>query len=104
MNAANILSVNNEATNSRPEDDRPLHQQRSVIMNSANCIAQYRSHVALRAAEPAKRAELAEQRDAPRILRSRKLAEARSRREARDAEKQQRENLTPAELEGQDKA
>ena len=103
MDAANILSVNHEASNGRPKD-RPLHQQRSVIMNSADCIAQYRSQVALPAAEPARRAELAEQREAARVLQGAKSVEARLRKEAKDAEKQRRKNLTPAELKAEDKA
>jgi hypothetical protein len=63
MDAANILSVNDEASNGRPKDDRPLHQQRSVIMNGADCIAQYRSYVNYRDAVPARRALAAEQRE-----------------------------------------
>ena len=104
MDAANILSVNHEASNGCPKDNGSLHQQRSVIMNSADCIAQYRSQVALRAAEPARRAELAEQREAARVLRRAKSVEARLRKEAKDAEKQRRKNLTPAELKAEDKA
>jgi hypothetical protein len=47
MDAANVLSVKDEASNGRPKDDRPLHQQRAVIMNGSDCIAQYRSTIAM---------------------------------------------------------
>ena len=104
MDAANILSVNDEATNGRPKDDRPLHQQRSVIMNSEDCIAQYQSQLARRLAEPARRGQQAELRDAARILREEKLEEARERREAKEAEKRRRLNLTPAGLKAENKA
>jgi hypothetical protein len=103
MHAANILSVNDEASNGRPKDDRPLHQQRSVIMNGADCIAQYRSYVNYRDAEPARRALAAEQREAARIARERKAEEIRGRKEVKDAEKLRRANLTPAELKEENK-
>lgn len=83
MDAANILSVNDEASNGRPKNDRPLHQQRSVIMNGADCIAQYRSYDNYRDAEPAKRALAAEQREAARIARERIAEEIRGRKETK---------------------
>ena len=104
MDECNIISVNDEASNGRPKDDRPLHQQRSVIMNSVDCIAQYRAHAVQRAAEPARRAQLAEQRDAARVLREAKSAEAKAKKDARETEKQRRKSLTPAELKAENKA
>lgn len=103
MDAVNILSVNDEASNSRPKDDRPLHQQRSVIMNGADCIAQYRNYINYRDGEPARRALAAEQREATRLVRERKAEEARVRKEVKDAEKLRRSNLTPAELKEENK-
>ena len=72
MDAAGIYSVNSESTNSKPKNERAMHQQRSVIMNSVDCIAQYRAHVERRDAEPARRALAFEQREAAKILRERK--------------------------------
>ena len=72
MDAAGIPSVNSQSTNSKPKDERAMHQQRSVIMNSVDCIAQYRAHVEPRDAEPARRALAFEQREAAKILRERK--------------------------------
>ena len=94
MDAAGILSVNDEASNNRPKDDRPLHQQRSVIMNSVDCIAQYRSYVNYRTAEPARRAAAAELREVSRAARERKAEDVKARRELKDAEKLRRSNLT----------
>lgn len=76
----------------------------ALSLNSVDCIAQYRSQVALRAAEPARRVELAEQREAARVLRETKAAEVKLRKEAKEKEKQRRKNLTPAELKAEDKA
>ena len=103
LDAALILSVNDEATNGRPKDDRPLHQQRSVIMNSEDCIAQYQAQLDRRMAEPARRAEAAVQRDARKIVREERLEEARLRKEVKEAEKLRRLNLTPAELKAENK-
>jgi hypothetical protein len=69
MDTAGILSVNDEASNGRPKDDRPLHQQRSVIMNGEDCIKQYRNYVNYRAAEPARKAAAAELREAAKVVR-----------------------------------
>ena len=77
MDAAGIPSVNSESTNSKPKDERAMHQQRSVIMNSVDCIAQYRAHVERRDAEPARRALALEQREAAKILRERKAEDVR---------------------------
>jgi hypothetical protein len=104
MDAAGIPSVNNESTNSKPKDERPLHQQRSVIMNSQDCIRQYRAHVDRRDAEPARRALALEQREAARIIRDRKAEEVRARKEVKEAEKQRRANLTPEEVKAEAKA
>jgi hypothetical protein len=98
MDTAGILSVNDEATNGRPKDDRPLHQQRAVIMNGADCIAQYRNYVNCRDAEPARKAAAAELREAARIVRERAAEEVRGRKGAKEAEKARRALLTPAEL------
>lgn len=104
MDAVGIPSVDAESTNSKPKDERALHQRRSVIMNSVDCIAQYRAQVDRRAAEPARRALLIEQREAAREVRQRKADEARGRKDLKDAEKQRRANLTPQELKDEDKA
>jgi hypothetical protein len=98
MDTAGILSVNDEATNGRPKDDRPLHQQRAVIMNGADCIAQYRNYVNCRDAEPARKAAAAELSEAARIVRERAAEEVRGRKGAKEAEKARRALLTPAEL------
>lgn len=98
MDAANIRSVNDEASNGRSKDDRPLHQQRSVIMNGVDCIEQYRSYINYRDGEPARRALAAEQREAARVVRERKAEEIRRKRDVKDAEKLRRANFTPAEL------
>jgi hypothetical protein len=103
MDSQNILSVNEEANNARPKDDRPLHQQRSVIMNSLDCIAQYRSYVNNRDAEPARRALAVQQRDAARIVKEAKAREVSARKALKDAEKVRRTNLTLAERKEEDK-
>jgi hypothetical protein len=103
MDAANILSVNDEASNGRPKDDRPLHQQRAVIMNGSDCIAQYRSYINYRDGEPARRALAAEAREEARLVRERKAEEVRGRKEVKDAEKLRRANLTPAEVKAENK-
>ena len=104
MDAAGIPSVNSESTNSKPKDERPMHQQRSVIMNSVDCIAQYRAHVERREAEPARRVLAQEQREAAKIVRERKAEDVRLRKEAREVEKQRRANLTPEEVKAEAKA
>ena len=104
MDAAGIPSVNAESTNSKPKDERPLHQQRSVIMNSEDCISQYRAHVERREAEPARRALAVEQREAAKIIRERKAEEVRARKDLKEAEKQRRANLTPEEVKAEAKA
>jgi hypothetical protein len=81
MDAAGIPSVNNESKNSNAQDERPLHQQRSMIMNSEDCIRQYRAHVERREAEPARRGLALEQREAARIVREQEAAEVRARKE-----------------------
>lgn len=98
MDEAGIVSVNDEASNGRPKDDRPLHQQRSVIMNGDDCIAQYRSYINNRDAEPARRALAAEAREAARLVREQKAEGVRERRDLKDTEKARRLLLTPAEL------
>jgi hypothetical protein len=77
MDAANVLSVKDEASNVRPKDDRPLHQQRAVIMNGSDCIAQYRSYINYRDDESARRALAAEAREEARLVRKRKAEEGR---------------------------
>ena len=104
MDAAGIFSVNSESTNSKPKDERAMHQQRSVIMNSDDCIAQYRAHVEHRAAEPARRALALEQREAAKLVRERKAEEVRARKELKDIEKQRRANLTREEVRAEAKA
>lgn len=42
MDAAGIASVNN--TTSTPKDERALHKQRAVIMNSAECVRCYKDY------------------------------------------------------------
>lgn len=44
MDTLEIPSVNEEQVNQRPKDQRMLHQQRAVIMNSVDCIAKYKNH------------------------------------------------------------
>jgi hypothetical protein len=104
MDAAGIFSVNGESTNSKPKDERALHQQRSVIMNSEDCIAQYRAQVEHREAEPARRALAAEQREAAKLVRERKALEVRERKDMKEAEKQRRANLTLEEVKAEAKA
>jgi hypothetical protein len=75
-----------------------------VIMNSADCIAQYRSYIDRRDAEPARKALAAEQREAAKVAREIKAGEVRARKEKKDAEKSRRNNLTPDELKAENKA
>ena len=98
MDAAGIISVNHEASNSRPKDDRPLHQQRAVIMNSEHCISQYNNYQAIRAAEPARKQQREELREAAKVIRDEKAAEMRLKKVEKDAEKLRKSLLTPAEL------
>ena len=44
MDTLEIPSMNEEQVNQRPKDQRMLHQQRAVIMNSVDCIAKYKNH------------------------------------------------------------
>jgi hypothetical protein len=104
MDAAGIFSVNGESINSKPKDERALHQQRSVIMNSEDCIAQFRAQVEHREAEPARRALAAEQREAAKLVRERKALEVRERKNMKEAEKQRRANLTLEEVKAEAKA
>lgn len=104
MDAASTPSVNSESTNSKPKDARPMHQQRSVIMNSVDCIAQYRAHVERWEAEPARRVLAQKQREAAKIVRERKAEDVRLRKEAREVEKQRRAHLTPEEVKAEAKA
>ena len=46
MDALEIPSVKDTQADKRPMDERMLHQQRAVIMNSADCIAKYKNHYA----------------------------------------------------------
>ena len=78
MDEADIPSVNSESTNSKPKDERAMHQQRSEVMNSDDCFVQYRAHVEHRAAEPARRALALEQREVAKVVRERKAEEVRS--------------------------
>ncbi len=49
MNNLNIPSIDdlgtNTARNQRPKDQRPLSNQRSVIMNSVECVLRYNSYI-----------------------------------------------------------
>ena len=103
MDAAGILSVNDEASNARPKDDRPLHQQRSVIMNADDCVAKYRSYQNYKAAEPERRATAMQQRQAAKEIREKKADEIKARKDIKEAEKLRRSNLTPEERRAEDK-
>jgi hypothetical protein len=41
-NAANIPSVNHSDARTTPKDQRVLHQQKAVVLNSLACVAAYR--------------------------------------------------------------
>lgn len=103
MDAAGIVSVNDMASNARPKDDRPLHQQRAVIMNAEDCIAKYRSYVNYRAAEPERRAVAMQQRQAAKEVREKKAEEVKARKDLKDAEKLRRANLSAEEKKAEDK-
>lgn len=90
MDALEIPSVKDAQADKRPKDERMLHQQRAVIMNSADCIAKYKNHYAKR--------ELAVvERVAARETREIAQEKAKEIREQQRVEKEIFDNLSPAE-------
>ena len=55
MDAWNLKEI--ATRNKKPKDQRALHQQRAVIMNSVDCIAKYIDFKAAREAAPVLRAQ-----------------------------------------------
>jgi hypothetical protein len=63
MDALEIPSVKKAQVDKRPKDERMLHQQRAVIMNSADCIAKYKNHYAKKALAVVERVAARERRE-----------------------------------------
>ena len=96
-----IVSVNDLARNQKPKDQRPLQNQRSVIMNMEDCISKYRNYRAEVAARPIR---IAREREERRQRKLEKDEAARLNREARETEKRRRASLTDEERKAELKA
>jgi hypothetical protein len=90
MDALEIPSVKKAQVDKRPKDERMLHQQRAVIMNSADCIAKYENHYATKALAVVERVAARERREIAQ-------GKAKENREQKRVEKENFDNLSPAE-------
>jgi hypothetical protein len=90
MDALAIPSVKDTQTDKRPKDERMLHQQRAVIMNSADCIAKYKNHYAKKDLAIVERVAARERREVAQ-------EKAKQQREQKRIEKEIFDNLSPAE-------
>lgn len=89
MDALEIPSVNDDQANQRPKDERMLHQQRAVIMNSADCIAKYKNHYAKKDLAIVERVAARERREIAQ-------EKAKEIKEQKRVEKENFDNLSPA--------
>lgn len=87
MDELKISSVADSQRNKKPKDQRLLHQQRAVIMNSADCIAKYKNHHVRQEVETAQKLVTRQERDAARD----------ATREAKQAERDRFANLSKEE-------
>ena len=76
MDELQIPSIADSQSNKKPKDQRLLHQQRAVIMNSVDCIAKYKNYYISKETEAAQKLMARQERDASRdASREAKLAE-----------------------------
>ena len=87
MDELQIPSIADSQSNKKPKDQRLLHQQREVIMNSADCIAKYKNHYISKETEAAQKLISRQERDAT----------IDASREAKQAEKDRFANLSKEE-------
>ena len=87
IDALEIPSVQELQRNKTPKDQRLLHQQRAVIMNSADCIAKYRNYHVNKEIAAAQKV----------LARQEKEAARDAAREAKQAEKDRFANLSKEE-------
>ena len=66
MDDLQIPSVADSQRNKKPKDQRLLHQQRAVIMNSVDCVAKYKNHCVSIEIEAAQKLMARHERDAAR--------------------------------------
>lgn len=90
MDALEIPSVKDTQADKRPKDERMLHQQRAVIMNSADCIAKYKNHYAKKELAVVERVAARERREIAQ-------EKAKEIRELKRVAKENFDNLSPAE-------
>jgi hypothetical protein len=84
MDVLEIPSVKDSQRNKKPKDERLLHQQRAVIMNSADCIAKYKNYHVSKVTAAAQKA----------IARQEKEAARDAAKDAKQAEKDRFDNLS----------
>jgi hypothetical protein len=101
FNEMGIVSVNHLSRNQKPKDQRPLQNQRSVIMNMEDCIRKYRDYRAELAERPQR---LARDREERRQQKLQKAEAAQRIRAAKEAEKLRRASLTVEERKAEEKA
>ena len=75
MDELQIPSIADSQNNKKPKDQGLLHQQREVIMNSADCIAKYKNQYISKETEAAQKLLSRQERDAARDA-SRKAKQA----------------------------
>ena len=94
MDELQIPSIADSQRNKKPKDQRLLHQQRAVIMNSVDCVAKYKNHYVSKEIEAAQKLIAKQEKDAARD----------ATREAKQAEKDRFANLSKEEKTAERKA
>ena len=94
MDELEIPSIADSQRNKKPEDQRLLHQQCAVIMNSVDCVAKYKNHYVSKEIEAAQKLIAKQEKDAARD----------ATREAKQAEKDRFANLSKEEKTAERKA
>ena len=94
MDELHIPSIAESQRNKKPKDQRLLHQQRAVIMNSVDCIAKYKNHYISKETEAVQKLIARQDREAARD----------ASREAKQAERDRFTNLSKEEKTAERKA
>ena len=66
MDELEIPSIADSQRNKKPKDQRLLHQQREVIMNSVDCVAKYKNHYVSKEIKAAQKLIAKQEKDAAR--------------------------------------
>jgi hypothetical protein len=102
MDNERIMSINDQSNRKTPLDNRPMHQQRAILLTADDSIAKYRNYQKEREMAPiiaaAKTAERNRVRAEKKAANDAKKIESEAKAVARAAEKRRIESLTPDEL------